>query len=85
MNFDNVFIDTEMNVVKKTCPVCTKALNENNEGEQAKAVTDHLWTKARPSPTLENQPNDESSILNQLKLSKRLVMCTECGNLSLTN
>ena len=85
MKFENVFVDTEMAVVKKRCVTCTKVINQGNEGEQAVAVTDHLWTKVRPSPTFTEQPNDEVEAIELLKLSKRLVMCTECGSLSLTN
>ncbi len=85
MKFENVFVDTEMSTIKKRCTTCTKILNENNEGEQVVVVTDHLWTKVRPSPTLESQPGNETDAIELLKLSKRLVMCTECGTLSLTN
>lgn len=81
MNFTGITVDDESQTVNKVCTPCTKVLNEGNEGEQAKAVTLHIWTKVHPQPSSDNFMDP----LNVLKLSKRLVTCTECGSISLTS
>lgn len=46
---------------------------------EEKVPTEHLFVKVEPWPT------DPADPLEILKKTKRLMLCTSCGNLRLTN
>lgn len=49
---------------------------------KCEGVTEHQYIKIQPEPTNLNETID---VMEFLKLAKRLLLCTKCGNMRLTN
>lgn len=53
--------------------------------QESNSVQEHLYVKIEPLP--DHTQDDMSSVdpMEVLRLTKRLMICTSCGNLRLTN